>query len=198
VLAHLTDVLIREGGAADDEERPRIRRYVRIDTGTGSSYQTVLLFSISAPTLAELEDRAAALTALFEPQEYGLARPTGGQAALLRSMLPGTAAAPVCRDYTQFMLARDLAAGSPFCGSDVGDPHGLLLGVSLDGGCGTPVLFDPAFGPRVNTSPSLAAVGRLGSGKSYFLKRLCWDTIARGGSSLSLGAPRASRHQRRS
>jgi hypothetical protein len=285
VLAHLTDVVVREGGDADDEDRPRHRRYVRIDTGTSSSYQTVLamadmphyfefpggggewlyhadqvgfpvdwcvrvrsvpnaqaqakvrrkhrdlvgqigeydgettgappqlaeairaidtertelganpaeaellttiLFSISAPTLAELEERAGALTALFEPQEYGLARPTGGQVALLRSMLPGTAAAPVCRDYTQFMLARDLAAGSPFCGSDVGDPNGLLLGVSLDGGCGTPVLFDPAFGPRVNTSPSLAAVGRLGSGKSYFLKRLCWDTIARGGQVVTI------------
>jgi AAA-like domain len=143
--------------------------------------QTTILLSVAAPSLAELEDQAEALTALFQPQEYGLARPTGGQTALLRSMLPGTAAAPVCRDYTQFMLARDLAAGSPFCGAEVGDPRGLLLGVSLDGGTGTPVLFDPAFGPQVNASPSLAAVGRLGAGKSYFLKRLCWDTVARGG-----------------
>jgi AAA domain-containing protein len=285
VLAHLTDVLVWEGGTADDEDRPRHRRYVRIDDGAASSYQTALaladmphyfefpggggewlhhvdqvgfpvdwcvrvrsvpnaqaqakvrrkhrdlvgqigeydgettgappqlaeaiqaidserselganpaeaelqttiMFSLSAPTLSELEDRAGALTAVFEPQEYGLARPTGGQAALLRSMLPGTAPAPVCRDYTQFMLARDLAAGSPFCGTEVGDPSGLLLGVSLDGGCGTPVQFDPAYGPQVNTSPSLAAVGRLGSGKSYFLKRLCWDTVARGGQVVTI------------
>jgi AAA-like domain len=148
--------------------------------------QATILLSIAAPSLVELEEKADALTALFQPQEYGLARPTGGQAALLRSMLPGTAAAPVCRDYTQFMLARDLAAGSPFCGADVGDPTGLLLGVSLDGGTGTPVLFDPAFGPVANASPSLAAVGRLGSGKSYFLKRLCWDTVARGGQVVTI------------
>ena len=285
VLAHLTDVVLQEGGDPDDEDRPRHRRYVRIDAGDRTSYQTVLamadmphyfefpggggewlyyadhvgfpvdwcvrirslpnataqakvrrkhrdlvgqvgeydgdttgappqlaeairsidaartelganpaeaelqttiLLSLAAPTLRDLEDQAEALTNLFRPQEYGLARPTGGQAALLRSMLPGTAPAPVCRDYTQFMLARDLAAGSPFCGADVGDPTGLLLGVSLDGGTGTPVLFDPAYGPRANASPSLAAVGRLGSGKSYFLKRLCWDTIARGGQVVTI------------
>ena len=34
---------------------------------------------------------------------------------------------------------------------------------------------------RDGRTASLAAVGALGSGKSYFLKRLCWDTIARGG-----------------
>jgi hypothetical protein len=285
VLAHLTDAVVIEGGSGDDEDRPRHRRYVRIDDAFGHTYQTVLaladmphyfrfpngggewlyhadrvgfpvdwcvrirsvanvdaqakvrrkqrdlrgqmgeydgelagappqlqeaihaiddersrlganpaepelqatvLLSIAAPTLAELEERASALTALFAPQEYGLGRPTGGQAALLRSMLPGTSAAQVCRDYTQFMLGRDLAAGTPFCGADVGDPQGLLLGVSMDGGGTAPILFDPAYGPQVNTSPSLAAVGRLGSGKSYLLKRLCWDTVARGGQVVTI------------
>jgi hypothetical protein len=285
VLAHLTDAIVTEGGTSEDEDRPRHRRYVRIDGAGGTTYQTVLamsdmphyfrfpggggewlyhadhagfpvdwcvrtravknadaqakvrrkhrdlvgqvgeydgdttgtppqlaeaiqaideeraelganpaepelqatiLLSLAAASLEELESRASVLTAMFEPQEYGLARPTGGQAALLRSMLPGSPAAGVCRDYTQFMLARDLAAGSPFCGSDVGDPNGLLLGLSMDGGNSTPVLFDPAFGPKANASPSLAAVGRLGSGKSFFLKRLCWDTIARGGQVVTI------------
>jgi hypothetical protein len=158
--------------------------------------QATILLSVAASTVAELEDRASAINAMFEPQEYGLGRPTGGQVALLRSMLPGTAAAAVCRDYTQFMLARDLAAGSPFCGPEVGDPTGMLLGVTLDGGTATPVLFDPAFGPMVNTSPSLAAVGRLGSGKSYFLKRLCWDTVARGGQVVTIDRTRAGEYVR--
>jgi len=295
VLAHLTDAVVTEGGTAEDEDRPRHRRYVRIDGDAGTTYQTVVamadmphhfrfpggggewlyhadnagfpvdwcvrtrsvanadaqtkvrrkhrdligqieeydgeltgappqlaeairaiddergelganpgepelqatvLMSIAATSLPELEDRAGALAAMFEPHEYGLARPTGGQTALLRSMLPGTPAAPVCRDYTQFMLARDLAAGSPFCGSDVGDPRGLLLGLSLDGGAGTPVLFDPAYGPRVNASPSLAAVGRLGSGKSFFLKRLCWDTVARGGQVVTIDRTQSGEYVR--
>jgi hypothetical protein len=172
---------LAEAIGAIDEERSQLGA-----NPAEPELQATILLSVAAPTLAELEDRAGALTAMFEPQEYGLARPTGGQVALLRSMLPGTAAAPVCRDYTQFMLARDLAAGSPYCGSDVGDPQGLLLGVSLDGDSTTPVLFDPAYGPQVNASPSLAAVGRLGSGKSFFLKRLCWDTVARGGQVVTI------------
>ena len=285
VLAQLTDAVVKEGGYPDDPDRPRHRRYVRIDSGGGTSYQTVLamsdmphyfnfpggggewlyhadrvgfpvdwcvrirsirnaeaqakvrrkhrdligqvdeydgdtsgappqlaeaidaidqqraalganpaepelqvtiLFSVAADNLVDLEHRAAALQARFEPMEYGLARPTAGQQALLRSMLPGTAASHVCRDYTQFMLTADLAAGSPFCGPEVGDPTGLLLGVSLDSGNNSPVLFDPAFGPKANASPSLAAVGRLGSGKSFFLKRLCWDTVARGGQVVTI------------
>ncbi|MBW3643611.1 MAG: ATP-binding protein [Actinobacteria bacterium] len=280
VLAQLTDALVREGGSRDDPNRPGHRRYVRVDTTTGTAFQSALavadlphswtfpggggewlthvddlglpidwavrvhsvpnaaaqakvrrqhrqlvgqvdeydgettgappslaeaiaavdaqraelaanpaepelqatiILSLAAPTLPELEDQAGALCALFEPHDYGLGRPTGGQLALLRSMLPGTAAAPVCRDYTQFLLPTDLAAGAPFCGPEVGDPSGLLLGTSLDSGVATPVLFDPTFGPAVGRTASLAAVGALGSGKSFFLKRLCWDTIARGG-----------------
>jgi len=285
VLAPLTDVVVHEGGTNGDRDRPRHRRYARIDTLAGASYQTVLaiadmphqftfpggggewlfhaddigfpidwcvrlhsvanaeaqakvrrqhrqligqvdeydgeitgappslaeaigaidsqraelagnpaepelhatvLFGLAATSLDELEDRATAVTALFEPHEYGLGRPTGGQVALLRSMLPGTAAAPVCRDYTQFLLPRDLAAGAPFCGPQVGDPRGLLLGLSLDAGTPTPVLLDPTYGPTVGRTASLAAVGALGSGKSYFLKRLCWDTIARGGQVVTI------------
>ncbi|HLM64756.1 MAG TPA: ATP-binding protein [Acidimicrobiales bacterium] len=285
VLAPLSDAVVKEGGYRDDPDRPRHRRYLRIDSGNTTSYQTCLamadmphefsfpggggewlfhvddvgfpidwcvrvrsipnaesqmkvrrqhrqligqvdeydgemtgappslaeaiaavdgqrsklaanptepeiqatmIFSIAADDLPELEDRAEAVTALFEPHEYGIFRPTGGQAALVRSMMPGTSAAPVCRDYTQFLLPGDLAAGAPFCGPEVGDPHGLLLGVALDGGGGSPVLLDPTYGPRVGRTASLAAVGALGSGKSFFLKRLCWDTIARGGQIVTI------------
>jgi AAA domain-containing protein len=293
VLAHLTDAVVVEGGSDEDEDRPRHRRYLRIDGLGAPTYQTVvamadmphyfrfpggggewlyqidqvgfpvdwcvrvrsvdnadaqvkvrrkhrdlvgqvdeydgelvgappqlagaiqaideersqlganpaepeiqatILLSVAAPDLPLLEERAGALTALFQPQEYGLARPSGGQSALTRSMLPGTSAAAVCNDYTQFMLAKDLAAGAPFCSSEIGDPRGLLLGVSLDTSNLTPVLFDPAYGPQVNTSPSLAAVGRLGSGKSFFLKRLCWDTIARGGQVVTIDRTKAAEY----
>jgi hypothetical protein len=293
VLTHLTRARVKEGGYSDDVDRPRCRRYVRIDTPDGTAYQTVMalaelphefvfpggggewlyhadeldfpidwcvrvrsvpnaeaqakvrrkhrdlvgqvdeydgevtgappqladaigaiseerselaanptepelhatvLMSIAAGGLAELEERASAVRAMFEPEEYGVARPMGGQQALVRSMLPGTAPAAVCRDYTQFLLPRDLAAGAPFCGPDVGDPQGLLLGVSLDTGSPAPVLFDPEYGPKVNKSPSLAAVGRLGSGKSFMLKRLCWDTLARGGQVVTIDRTRVGEY----
>jgi AAA-like domain len=285
VLAHLTAARVKEGGYRDDPDRPRFRRYARIDTVAGTAYQTVLavaamphefvfpggggewlfhvddldfpldwavriralpnpvaqsklrrkhrdlvgqedeyggepagappqlaaaigaiaqeraelaanptdpelqvtiLLSVAAPTLAVLEERAGAAAAMFEPQEYGVARPTGGQLALIRSLLPGTSPAGVCRDYTQFLLPRDLAAGAPFCGPDVGDPRGLLLGLSLATGSPAPVLFDPAYGPQVNKSPSLGACGQLGTGKSFLFKRLAWDTLARGGQVMTI------------
>ncbi|HEX7196999.1 MAG TPA: ATP-binding protein [Candidatus Limnocylindria bacterium] len=148
--------------------------------------QATIIVSVAADSLPALEDQASALLGLFEPHDYAFGRPTGGQLALLRSMLPGTAAAPVCRDYTQYLLPRDLAAGAPFCGSAVGDPNGLLLGASLDTGVSTPVLLDPAYGPQVGRTASLAVVGALGSGKSYFLKRICWDTVARGGQVVTI------------
>lgn len=285
VLAHLTDAIVREGGERGDPDRPTHRRYVRVDSCAGTTFQTALvladmphtwtfpggggewlvhvddlgipidwavrirsvpnaaaqtkvrrqhrqlvgqvdeydgettgappslaeaiaavdaqraelaanpsepelqsttILSLASTSLAELEDQAATVQALFEPHDYGIARPTGGQLALLRAMLPGTASPPVCRDYTQFLLPADLAAGAPFCGPEIGDPSGLLLGMSLDAGVATPVLFDPTFGPSVGRTASLAAVGALGSGKSYFLKRLCWDTIARGGQVVTI------------
>src|SRR5262249_4388840 len=36
VLAHLTDVVVTDGGSAIDQDRPRHRRYVRIDDGDES------------------------------------------------------------------------------------------------------------------------------------------------------------------
>ena len=211
VLAPLCDAVISEGGSRSDVDRPRHRRYVRVDAGAHTSYMTFLavadlphefvfpggggewlyhvddvaapvdwcvrirsvpnaeaqlklrrqhrqligqideydgevtgappslaeaiaavdeqraslsanpaepelqatiIFSLAADNLATLEEQAAGVTALFEPHEYGIFRPTGGQVPLLRSMIPGSAAAPVCRDYTQFLLPGDLAAGS--------------------------------------------------------------------------------------
>lgn len=280
VLAPLTDAVVVEGGSVEDEERPRHRRYVRVETQAGVAYQAQLVvadmphewlfpggggewlaqveavafpvdwavrlrlvanaeasgkarhqhrqlvaqldeydgevtgapaslaealgavdderaalaanpaerecqatmvLSVAAADLPTLEERAGALQSLYAPADYGLARPTGGQAALLRAMLPGTAAPPVCRDYTQFLLARDLAAGAPFCSTEVGDPTGLLIGASLDAGVTTPVLMDPAYGPKVDRSASVGMVGALGAGKSYLCKLLAWATVARGG-----------------
>jgi len=279
VVAPLTDAVLIEGGSRDDEDRPRHRRYVRVDTPAGTGFHAVMaladlphewtfpggggewfahlddlgvpvdwcvrlrsvsnadaqlkvrrqhrqligqvdeydgevtgappslgeaiaavnaeraelaanpaepelhatiLLSVAAGDLPTLEDHAGALASLLEPHDYGVGRPTGGQTSLLRSMLPGAVAAPVCGDYRQYLLPGDLAAGAPFCGAPVGDPTGLLLGVSLDSGAPAPVLLDPAFGPQVGRTASLAAVGALGAGKSFLLKRLCWDTLARG------------------
>ncbi|MGH9149635.1 MAG: VirB4 family type IV secretion system protein, partial [Acidimicrobiales bacterium] len=148
--------------------------------------ETTMLFCVWSGDLVELDERADMVRAAYEVAEYGLPRPTGGQLGCFSAMLPGTALPAVARDYTQFLLPRDLAAGMPFAGAEVGDPRGMLLGVSLDGGTARPVLFDPAFGPAEQRSGSLGAVGDLGSGKSYALKCIAWATLARGGQVVAL------------
>ncbi len=284
VVAQLTDAVVTEGGTRDDEARPRHRRYLRVDAGGHTAFQTVLaiadmphqftfpgageclaavdgfdfpvdwcirlrsvpnaeaqpklrrqhreligqfdeydgeiagappelsdavagiesmraqlaaspsepelwatvLFSVAASDLEELERRATALAGRLEPYEFGAGRPTGGQMALSRAFLPGTNAPTVCDDYRQYLLAGDLAGTAPLTATTVGDPTGLLVGVSVDSGIAVPVLFDPTFGPRVGASASLGVCGALGSGKSFFLKRLCWDTVARGGQVVTI------------
>lgn len=284
-LVGLGDALFLEGGSADDEGRPRLRRrFLRVDTEGGSSYQALMVVAAmphrfafpgggewlaavdrfacpidwcvrvrpvtnaeaqvratrqarqllgqvdeyagepaGAPTtlteamegiederaalaanpadpelevttmlcvwadnLVELEERAEAVRTAYQLDEFRLPRPIGGQLALYGAMLPAAPSPAVARDYTQFLLPRDLAAAMPFAGSEVGDPTGMLLGVSLDTGIARPVLLDPAFGPAHQRSGSLAAVGDPGSGKSHLVKCLAWATLARGGQVVAL------------
>lgn len=148
--------------------------------------QVSVILCVYADNLVDLEVRAAQLQGMYQPNEYVLARPTGGQLQLYEAMLPGSVPPRVARDYTQYVLPRDLAAGMPFACSEVGDPGGMLLGVTLDGGTFRPVLFDPAYGPAVNRSGSLGAFGALGAGKSYFIKAVAFAALARGGQVIAM------------
>lgn len=143
--------------------------------------ETTVVFSVAAGTPDELQRRAGELKAMYEGHDYLLVRPTGDQLALWRAMLPGGSAPRVCRDYHQWMLPDGLASGMPVATASVGDPSGLLVGYVRGGGADEPVLFDPAYGPKVNKSGSLGAFGALGSGKSYLLKRMSYGLLARGG-----------------
>ncbi len=281
---HLDDVVLWEGGTAEDPGRPRHRRYLRVDTDVGTAYQSALVVSemparfsypgggewfgmadlapfdvdwharleavpnieaqtrarrqqrqlnaqyaeyegepagaprtlasalegvddqqaslvahpgdpellvtityvVAGRSPAEVDTRAAGLKDLLEPWGYSLHRPTGGQVALFQAGLPGSTVPAVCRDYTQHLLPRDLAAGVPVAGTAVGDPQGIPIGLNLSGGQPALVLLDPAFGPATNRSGSLGIFGALGSGKSYFIKRLLLGTIARAGRVVTL------------
>lgn len=148
--------------------------------------QGTVVFCLASDGLDDLEERAAALTAMFEPLDYGLGRPTGGQLDLFKAFLPGSDTPPVARDYTQFLLSGSWAAGAPFTGAEVGDPTGMFLGASLDAGIEAPVLFDPAYGPTIKRSASVGVCGGLGGGKSYLAKRILFATVARGGQAVTV------------
>lgn len=131
--------------------------------------------------LAELERRAAALEAAFRPAEFGFYRPTGDQLSLFSAMLPASPSPAVVSEFAQDLLPDGLASGMPFASSEVGDPGGILVGRSLDSPLPRPVFLDPARGPQdLDRSGSLAAVGELGSGKSYLQKTLCFEAVAAG------------------
>ena len=127
-----------------------------------------------------LEARAAAVG-------MAVAVPSGDQIAARRVWLPRVSTARVLSDYAQVVLSDGFAGLGPLLQSRLGDPQGALLGVYDERGWLEPILFDPTLGPRARTvgaqprSPSIGVVGRLGSGKSVFLKRVLWTTLAAGG-----------------
>lgn len=145
-----------------------------------------IVMAVGAATLDDLETRVGQIQGVFEAYEYGLPRPTGGQLDLFRSMLPAARAGHTTNDYLQYLMPRDLAAGAPTAGTEVGDPVGMYLGHTLAAATLQPVLFDAAYGPRVNESGSLGAFGTLGSGKSYAVKRIAHATLLRGGKVVAL------------
>lgn len=140
-----------------------------------------IIVAIGARSLAVLEERYAAARAALEANEYGLPRPTGDQRALWATVLPGAPMAPVCGDYTQFMLARDLAGLAPFAGASLGDDRGALLGRNLDAG-DAPVLFWAGTGPNRPSpvSGSIGMFGPPGGGKSHCIKRVMTSCLAHG------------------
>lgn len=158
--------------------------------------EATIAFTVWGGDVSEVDARAAQLADLLEPWGYALHRPTGGQVDLLGAGLPASTPPAVCGDYVQYLLPRDFAAGAPFAGSAVGDPQGLPLGLSLTGGTPEPVLLDPAHGPATNRSGSLGVFGALGSGKSFFIKRVVLGTVGRGGQVVTLDRTAAGEYAR--
>lgn len=158
--------------------------------------QVTIGFRVAGDSPAQVDARAAQLCDLLEPAGYGLHRPTGGQVACYGAALPGSAAPAVCGDYVQYLLPRDLAAGAPVAGHDIGDPRGIPIAIDISGGQSSAVLLDPAYGPATNRSGSLGVFGALGSGKSYFVKRLLLGTIARDGRVVTLDRTTAGEYAR--
>lgn len=147
--------------------------------------QTTIVLSFGAPSAAILEQRVSRLRAVLQANEFKLPRPLGQQADLWGATLPGAETRSVCTAYSQFMLPDDIAGCAPMTGSDLGDDRGALLGINLDAQS-KPVLFWAGRGPSVPKprgplSGSIGIFGKLGSGKSFLVKRIIVDTIYMGG-----------------
>lgn len=180
--------------AADavDEHRSRLESNPALP-----ALRATAIVAIAHRQLDVVERRAAILESAFRAAEFNFYRPTGAQIACFTAMLPGSASPPIVREYAQDLLPDGLASGMPFAGSAVGDPRGMLVGTSLDGLYPRPVFLDPAHGPRdLNRSGSLAAIGELGSGKSFLAKTLAYNTVAMGGQVVAIDRTERAEYSR--
>ncbi len=145
------------------------------------AFKATTIVAVASRSLRELEARVGVLESVFAAAEYNFYRPTGDQLACFTGMLPGAPDQAVVSEYAQDLLPDGLASGAPFAAAGVGDPTGMLLGVGRDTQYQAPVFWNPARGPTLNRSGSLAAVGELGAGKSFLAKSLAAGALGMGG-----------------
>lgn len=81
--------------------------------------------------------------------------------------------------YGQPMLSSTLAAGDPFHYQALADPHGTYYGMSKSSGGGS-ILLDLFRITDLRTSYNFLHTGKMGSGKSSFLKFITLDMVVRG------------------
>jgi hypothetical protein len=148
--------------------------------------QSTTILAVHGATADEADQKAEIVRTTIGSADYQVVRPTGAQKALFTAMLPGTPVPGIIREFTQYQLASDFAMAMPWASADIGDPTGMLLGVSLDGGTARPVLLDLADAPRQDASASLGAVGELGAGKSVLLKSIQIGLLDRGGQVIAV------------
>ncbi|MCC7078873.1 MAG: ATP-binding protein [Acidimicrobiia bacterium] len=130
----------------------------------------------------ETLDQARAIQRIYRAAEYELSIPTGDQDKLYEwTKLSGRADRGLAREFTQYLLTRDLAALMPFVDVEVGDPTGTLIGYTLAGGTCKPVFVDLRRAPvELDASGCAYFSGVLGQGKSYLQKLLMAAELERG------------------
>lgn len=149
--------------------------------------QSRVVFCVWSTEPDLVDEYADTLRRELAPSDYQIVRPAGAQTDLYAAMLPGNPCPRVLRDYTQYLFAKDFAMAIPFSATELGDPHGGLLGVRVDSSGTAPVLHDPSYGPRqLHTSASAGFIGELGGGKSVTMKVLLDLIVRRGGLALAI------------
>lgn len=138
---------------------------------------------VGADDAATLKERVSQVRGLFAGGLFKAYAPAGVQRQLIAATCPGMPwpAAVTSKNVSQLGMPDSVAASAPFCGIDLGDPHGILLGTTATG-LREPVFFDPAWGPTraEATSGSLVVVGKTGSGKGVTAKTMLTGALAAG------------------
>lgn len=142
-------------------------------------YEVGVVLGVWGADLDECEEKAEMLRTGFS-DELAAVRPTGDQLGCYAAMLPGLAPPRVVGDYTQYLLAGDLAKAVPFVGAPLGDRTGQVLGLGVDAGTVAPVRTHLTGWAARDISASMGLFAELGAGKSVTLKKLLADVAAEG------------------
>lgn len=140
----------------------------RLQWGEDRAFSAGLVFTVTAPSAAELERRCLLL-------ERGVqSKMAEARSLFLRQAAGLIAASPagawdLAADCTRLLNLGAVVAFYPFGMADMAHPNGVLLGTNrITGG---PVFFNSFAGPTAGlTNPHLAVFGQSGSGKTVFLK----------------------------
>jgi hypothetical protein len=151
--------------------------------GAEVEYEATVVLGVWGESLDECESYAEALRTSFS-DELTAVRPTGDQLACYAAMLPGVTSPRVIGDYTQYLLADDLAKAMPFVGGRLGDQTGQVLGLGIDAGTQLPVRLNLTDWTHRDISASLGLFAELGAGKSVTLKKILADVASDGGRTI--------------
>lgn len=151
--------------------------------GAEVEYEATVVLSVWGNSVDECEEYAEAIRSSFS-DELTAVRPTGDQLACYAAMLPGITSPRVIGDYTQYLLADDLAKAMPFVGGRLGDQSGQILGLGIDAGTQVPVRLNLTDWTSRDISASMGLFAELGAGKSVTLKKILADVAADGGRTI--------------
>lgn len=150
---------------------------------TARMYFVTILAETYGSDLEQLRSRVERVKAVLYAQGFLTDDLRWEQREAFLSMLPyGT---NLVDTFRRNMPSRTLCALYPFTASRKVDPHGMLLGRTS---AGSPLLWDPARRTEQITNGITLIAGAPGQGKSYLLKKMIAQLIARGWAVYGLDA----------
>lgn len=146
------------------------------------------LFCVYSQDAKTCGEHRAELRGFFKDRHLEVECPTGDQWTCFNEFLPGGEAR--LGDYTHRLLPEVVAAGMPGATFALGDPDGACIGLTP---WSKPVYLDPARGPQVDKSASIAFLGTLGGGKSYTANLLTYLGVFLNGARALILDPKSER-----
>ncbi len=143
--------------------------------------QVTVLFTVGADNPEDAMRRAQMVADSYKSYDFLLEAPLGGQEELWWAGHPGIPTGRLVRELAQITTGRELATGTAFVSSELGDIRGARFGVNITNGRHGQIFRDIEGNNASDISGSFGVVAEKGAGKSVLLKDSFGQTIDRGG-----------------